>query len=228
MFSKHVFYFNKRKGSKDEDQLVAIANVCLVNCATQSAHPLPGNFPWDVSGLSPTQWMRQCRIMIASNTALTCALNFCITEVDRGLFFKVNKCVYYCVHFARFYVWVLVSVRLVLRCLINQGSSAPSLDFPDSVRVRAVVMTRDDSSGGWVPLGGGGLSHVVICKGRSHDGRGRREYIIRGERLRDRAVSVCVCVMAVFGIMLLHHLKNCRFMLCGGMVSGRLRSWLVN
>uniref|UniRef100_G3PI70 WH1 domain-containing protein n=1 Tax=Gasterosteus aculeatus aculeatus TaxID=481459 RepID=G3PI70_GASAC len=55
------------------------------------------------------------------------------------------------------------------------------------VRVRAVVMTRDDSSGGWVPLGGGGLSHVVICKGRSHEGRGRREYIIRGERLRDRA-----------------------------------------
>uniref|UniRef100_A0A087Y0W2 Sprouty related EVH1 domain containing 3 n=1 Tax=Poecilia formosa TaxID=48698 RepID=A0A087Y0W2_POEFO len=54
-------------------------------------------------------------------------------------------------------------------------------------RVRAVVMTRDDSSGGWVPLGGGGLSHVVICKGRSLDGRGRREYIIRGERLRDRA-----------------------------------------
>lgn len=62
-----------------------------------------------------------------------------------------------------------------------------------SVRVRAVVMTRDDSSGGWVPLGGGGLSHVVICKGRSHDGKGRREYIVRGERLRDRAVSVCVC-----------------------------------
>ncbi|XP_061733917.1 sprouty-related, EVH1 domain-containing protein 3 [Nerophis ophidion] len=55
------------------------------------------------------------------------------------------------------------------------------------VRVRAVVMTRDDSSGGWVPLGGGGLSHVVICKGRSGNGRGRREHIIRGERLRDRA-----------------------------------------
>lgn len=67
-----------------------------------------------------------------------------------------------------------------------------SLGFPDSVRVRAVVMTRDDSSGGWVPLGGGGLSHVVICKGRSRDSRGRREYIICGERLRDRAVSVCV------------------------------------
>ncbi|XP_062409059.1 sprouty-related, EVH1 domain-containing protein 3 [Sardina pilchardus] len=53
------------------------------------------------------------------------------------------------------------------------------------VRVRAVVMTRDDV--GWVQLGGGGLSHVVICKGRSPDGRGRREYIIHGERLRDRA-----------------------------------------
>lgn len=63
-------------------------------------------------------------------------------------------------------------------------------------------MTRDDSSGGWVQLGGDGLSHVVIYKGRTHDGRGRREYIIRGERLRDRAVSVCVCVMAVFGATL--------------------------
>ncbi|XP_023662891.1 sprouty-related, EVH1 domain-containing protein 3 isoform X2 [Paramormyrops kingsleyae] len=55
------------------------------------------------------------------------------------------------------------------------------------VRVRAVVMTRDDSSGGWVPLGGGGLSHVIICKGRSPGNRGRRDYVIRGERLRDRA-----------------------------------------
>uniref|UniRef100_H3DFT6 Sprouty related EVH1 domain containing 3 n=1 Tax=Tetraodon nigroviridis TaxID=99883 RepID=H3DFT6_TETNG len=63
----------------------------------------------------------------------------------------------------------------------------PCNDFYADVRVRAVVMTRDDSSGGWVPLGGGGLSHVVIRKGRSHDSRGRREYIICGERLRDRA-----------------------------------------
>ncbi|XP_020709147.2 sprouty-related, EVH1 domain-containing protein 3 isoform X2 [Athalia rosae] len=30
------------------------------------------------------------------------------------------------------------------------------------VRVRAQVMTRDDSSGGWVPLGGGGLSNVSV------------------------------------------------------------------
>ncbi|KAI4804233.1 hypothetical protein KUCAC02_025867 [Chaenocephalus aceratus] len=31
-------------------------------------------------------------------------------------------------------------------------------------RVRAVVMTRDDSSGGWLPLAGGGLSCVTVYK----------------------------------------------------------------
>lgn len=30
------------------------------------------------------------------------------------------------------------------------------------VRVRAQVMTRDDSSGGWVPLSGGGLANVSV------------------------------------------------------------------
>lgn len=87
-----------------------------------------------------------------------------------------------------------LSQRLCLwTCLRSAGYCPHSIYFPYSVRVRAVVMTRDDSSGGWVPLGGGGLSHVIICKGRSSEGRGRREYVIRGERLRDRAVSVCVC-----------------------------------
>lgn len=93
------------------------------------------------------------------------------------------------------------------------------LGFPHSVRVRAVVMTRDDSSGGWVPLGGGGLSHVVICKGRSHDGRGRREYIIRGERLRDRAVSVCVCYGCLWcHVAPQHHLKTVDPLACEGMM----------
>lgn len=32
------------------------------------------------------------------------------------------------------------------------------------VRVRAQVMTRDDSSGGWVPMDGGGLSNVSVRK----------------------------------------------------------------
>lgn len=78
------------------------------------------------------------------------------------------------------------------------------LHFPNSVRVRAVVMTRDDSSGGWVPLGGGGLSHIIICKWRSTESRGRKEYVIRGERLRDRAVSVCVCVHACHDCFKMH------------------------
>uniref|UniRef100_A0A670ZY35 Sprouty related EVH1 domain containing 3 n=1 Tax=Pseudonaja textilis TaxID=8673 RepID=A0A670ZY35_PSETE len=56
------------------------------------------------------------------------------------------------------------------------------------VRVRAVVMTRDDSSGGWVPMGGGGLSHVSICKVRHPDEGQRRQYLINGERLRDQTV----------------------------------------
>ncbi|PNI94860.1 SPRED3 isoform 5 [Pan troglodytes] len=30
------------------------------------------------------------------------------------------------------------------------------------VRVRAVVMARDDSSGGWLPVGGGGLSQTTL------------------------------------------------------------------
>ncbi|XP_072558382.1 sprouty-related, EVH1 domain-containing protein 2-like isoform X2 [Paramormyrops kingsleyae] len=55
-------------------------------------------------------------------------------------------------------------------------------------------MTRDDSSGGWVPLGGGGLSHVVICKGQSPDAKGHAKYFVRGERLRDR-VPVLDCAV---------------------------------
>uniref|UniRef100_A0A3Q4B5Q0 Uncharacterized protein n=1 Tax=Mola mola TaxID=94237 RepID=A0A3Q4B5Q0_MOLML len=53
-------------------------------------------------------------------------------------------------------------------------------------RVRAVVMTRDDSSGGWLPLGGGGLSCVTVYKvSRFH---------IKGERLKDNLV-VLECVL---------------------------------
>ncbi|XP_007886241.1 sprouty-related, EVH1 domain-containing protein 1 isoform X2 [Callorhinchus milii] len=54
-------------------------------------------------------------------------------------------------------------------------------------RVRAVVMTRDDSSGGWVPLGGGGLSYVTVFKIHL-DESGCDDFLIRGERLRDKTV----------------------------------------
>ncbi|XP_041035075.1 sprouty-related, EVH1 domain-containing protein 2-like [Carcharodon carcharias] len=56
------------------------------------------------------------------------------------------------------------------------------------VRVRAVVMTRDDSSGGWVPLGGAGLSHVMICRAARSDENSQSGFLIRGERLRDQAM----------------------------------------
>lgn len=60
-------------------------------------------------------------------------------------------------------------------------------------------MTRDDSSGGWVPLNGGGLSYVCLktiptvsngsgCSGREVDLR--KDYIIYGERIVDANVSI--------------------------------------
>uniref|UniRef100_A0A9J8AQ82 Sprouty related EVH1 domain containing 1 n=1 Tax=Cyprinus carpio carpio TaxID=630221 RepID=A0A9J8AQ82_CYPCA len=62
-------------------------------------------------------------------------------------------------------------------------------------RVRAVVMTRDDSSGGWLPLGSGGLSCVTVHKvSRTvDDGSSAAQFLIHGERLRDKTVLLdCV------------------------------------
>uniref|UniRef100_A0A8C0IM00 Sprouty related EVH1 domain containing 3 n=1 Tax=Chelonoidis abingdonii TaxID=106734 RepID=A0A8C0IM00_CHEAB len=71
------------------------------------------------------------------------------------------------------------------------GSQTPGY----MLRVRAVVMTRDDSSGGWVPMGGGGLSHVMIGKVRRPEESGRRrQYLICGERLRDQT-TILECVL---------------------------------
>lgn len=55
-------------------------------------------------------------------------------------------------------------------------------------RVRAVVMTRDDSSGGWLPLGGSGLSCVTVFKVPHQEDNGCADFFIRGERLRDKMV----------------------------------------
>lgn len=59
-------------------------------------------------------------------------------------------------------------------------------------RVRAVVMTRDDSSGGWLPLGGGGLSCVSVHKVSRPDSDNPSgvDYLIQGERLKDKLVSI--------------------------------------
>ena len=54
---------------------------------------------------------------------------------------------------------------------------------------------RDDSTGGWVPVGGGGLSNVSVQKQRIyHDDEDqlcKHEYLIDGKRISDQAVSVC-------------------------------------
>lgn len=62
--------------------------------------------------------------------------------------------------------------------------------FSDSyiVRVKAVVMTRDDSSGGWFPQEGGGISRVGVCKVMHPEGNGRSGFLIHGERQKDKLV----------------------------------------
>lgn len=62
------------------------------------------------------------------------------------------------------------------------------------VRVKAVVMTRDDSSGGWLAQDGGALSRVGVCRLLSPElapvpASSFSQFIIRGERLRDKQVK---------------------------------------
>ncbi|NP_998397.1 sprouty-related, EVH1 domain-containing protein 1 [Danio rerio] len=67
-------------------------------------------------------------------------------------------------------------------------SEEPNPNNDDTyARVRAVVMTRDDSSGGWLPLGAGGLSCVTVHK-ISHTEPDADEFLIHGERLKDKTV----------------------------------------
>lgn len=63
------------------------------------------------------------------------------------------------------------------------------------VRVRAQVMTRDESTEGWLPLAGGGLANVSIRKrARLPTGSGGHEYIIYGQRISDQNV-ILSCVI---------------------------------
>ncbi|XP_062295285.1 sprouty-related, EVH1 domain-containing protein 2-like [Scomber scombrus] len=55
------------------------------------------------------------------------------------------------------------------------------------VRVKAVVMTRDDSSGGWLAQDGC-LSRVGVCRLLPNELLGRNTFLIHGERLKDRQV----------------------------------------
>lgn len=65
-------------------------------------------------------------------------------------------------------------------------------DGDSVVRVRAQVMMRDDSTGGWVPVGGGGLSNVSVQKQKifheDEDQLCKHEYLIDGKRISDQAM----------------------------------------
>lgn len=62
------------------------------------------------------------------------------------------------------------------------------------VKVRAQVMTRDESTEGWLPLQGGGLANVSIRKRARMPDVGGHEYIIYGQRISDQTVSVLICL----------------------------------
>lgn len=71
------------------------------------------------------------------------------------------------------------------------------------VRVRAQVMSRDDSSGGWVPLGGGGLSDVSVRRRPRPQGAGppdkpKHDYLIYGKRISDSSVVLSCTIKKDF------------------------------
>lgn len=63
-------------------------------------------------------------------------------------------------------------------------------------------MTRDDSSGGWLPLGGSGLSIVTVFRVPQQEENGCADFYIRGERLRDKMVMINIIVTIIFGYFL--------------------------
>lgn len=84
----------------------------------------------------------------------------------------------------------------------------PSEDGSYVVRVRAQVMSRDDSSGGWVPLGGGGLSNVSVRKkprptpsnvtGLDPLAKPKHDYLIYGKRISDQSIVLSCTIKKDF------------------------------
>ncbi|KFM59851.1 Sprouty-related, EVH1 domain-containing protein 2, partial [Stegodyphus mimosarum] len=66
------------------------------------------------------------------------------------------------------------------------------------VRVRAQVMTRDDSTGGWVPMGGGGLSNVSVRKRIISEDDTKPEYLICGKRISDQTMVLSCTIKRDF------------------------------
>ncbi|XP_037772386.1 sprouty-related, EVH1 domain-containing protein 2-like isoform X2 [Penaeus monodon] len=77
-----------------------------------------------------------------------------------------------------------------------------SQDMPGNylVRVRAQVMMRDDSTGGWLPMGGGGLSNVSVRKRVTQPDLddSKHEYLIYGKRLSDQSVVLSCTIKKDF------------------------------
>jgi hypothetical protein len=69
------------------------------------------------------------------------------------------------------------------------------------VRVKAVVMTRDDSSGGWLAQDGC-LSRVGVCRVLSAELLGQRAFFIHGERLKDQQVGDLTVPLTWLGVSL--------------------------
>ncbi|XP_054713206.1 sprouty-related, EVH1 domain-containing protein 1-like [Uloborus diversus] len=66
------------------------------------------------------------------------------------------------------------------------------------VRVRAQVMTRDDSWEGWVPMGGGGLSNVSVRKRIVSEDDTKPEYLICGKRISDQTMVLSCTIKRDF------------------------------
>lgn len=73
------------------------------------------------------------------------------------------------------------------------------------VRVKAVVMTRDDSSGGWLAQDGC-LSRVGVCRLLPSELLGRNTFLIHGERLKDKQVGTARHTVTIVKSPLAHFL----------------------
>ena len=87
-------------------------------------------------------------------------------------------------------IFIPVNVVFSLLVAFKHANLSSLLHCSDSyiVRVKAVVMTRDDSSGGWLAQDGC-LSRVGVCRLLPTELLGRNTFLIHGERLKDRQVS---------------------------------------
>jgi len=74
-------------------------------------------------------------------------------------------------------------------------------------RVKAQVMTRDESTGGWVPLGRGGMSVVGLRRlTTTNDSDVTTEYRLHGQRIADQ--SVCDDIVQMYHIRANHKVKS--------------------